>query len=101
MTVLEVGGQGTASYRENVEIWAWSLEIAELARGREDLRLDRQPEFTQIDIEMSFVNEQILQDMMEGLISTLWRDVLGVELALPLRRMPYAPPARRRRRRRA
>jgi aspartyl-tRNA synthetase len=56
----------------------------------EDLRLDRQPEFTQIDIEMSFVNEQILQDMMEGLISTLWRDVLGVEIKLPLRRMPYA-----------
>ncbi len=56
----------------------------------EDLRLDRQPEFTQIDIEMSFVNEQILQDMMEGLISTLWREVLGVEIKVPLRRMPYA-----------
>ncbi|HEX4454285.1 MAG TPA: aspartate--tRNA ligase [Kofleriaceae bacterium] len=56
----------------------------------EDLRNERQPEFTQIDIEMSFVNEQILQDTMEGLISTLWRDVLGIELALPLRRMTYA-----------
>ncbi len=56
----------------------------------EDLRLDRQPEFTQIDIEMSFVNEQILQNMMEGLIATLWREVLGVELTLPLRRMTYA-----------
>jgi aspartyl-tRNA synthetase len=56
----------------------------------EDLRLDRQPEFTQIDIEMSFVNEQILQGMMEGLISALWKDVLGVEVKLPLRRMTYA-----------
>jgi aspartyl-tRNA synthetase len=56
----------------------------------EDLRNERQPEFTQIDIEMSFVNEQILQNMMEGLISTLWREVLGVELQLPLRRMTWA-----------
>jgi len=56
----------------------------------EDLRNERQPEFTQIDLEMSFVNEQILQTTMEGLMATLWREVLGVELALPLRRMPYA-----------
>jgi aspartyl-tRNA synthetase len=56
----------------------------------EDLRLDRQPEFTQIDIEMSFVNEQILQNVMEGLIATLWREVLGIEITLPLRRMTYA-----------
>ncbi len=56
----------------------------------EDLRNERQPEFTQIDIEMSFVNEQILQDTMEGLIGRLWKDVLGIELALPLRRMTYA-----------
>jgi aspartyl-tRNA synthetase len=56
----------------------------------EDLRLDRQPEFTQIDIEMSFVNEQLLQATMEGLIGALWKDVLGVELALPLRRMTFA-----------
>ena len=56
----------------------------------EDLRNERQPEFTQIDIEMSFVNEQILQDTMEGLIARLWKDVLGIELTLPLRRMAYA-----------
>jgi aspartyl-tRNA synthetase len=56
----------------------------------EDLRNERQPEFTQIDIEMSFVNEQILQDTMEGLMATLWKEVLGIELKLPLRRMSYA-----------
>src|SRR5450432_2455030 len=55
----------------------------------EDLRADRQPEFTQIDLEMSFVNEKILQDMMEGLICTLWKDVLGVELEAPFRRMTH------------
>jgi aspartyl-tRNA synthetase len=56
----------------------------------EDLRNERQPEFTQIDIEMSFVNEKILQTMMEGLMARLWKEVLGVELTLPLRRMTYA-----------
>jgi len=56
----------------------------------EDLRNERQPEFTQIDIEMSFVTEQILQSTMEGLMATLWREVLGVELQLPLRRMTFA-----------
>jgi len=56
----------------------------------EDLRNERQPEFTQIDIEMSFVTEQILQNMMEGLIARLWKEVLGIELTLPLRRMTYA-----------
>ena len=56
----------------------------------EDLRQDRQPEFTQIDLEMSFINEQILQDMVEGLVAALWKDVLGVDIALPLRRMTFA-----------
>ncbi|HEX2692054.1 MAG TPA: aspartate--tRNA ligase [Kofleriaceae bacterium] len=56
----------------------------------EDLRLDRQPEFTQIDLEMSFVNETILQATMEGLVAALWKEVLGIELTLPLRRMTYA-----------
>jgi aspartyl-tRNA synthetase len=56
----------------------------------EDLRHDRQPEFTQIDLEMSFINEAILQTMMEGLIARLWKDVLGIDLVLPLRRMTFA-----------
>ncbi len=56
----------------------------------EDLRLDRQPEFTQIDIEMSFIDEVQLQTTIEGMVAALWRDVLGREVTLPLRRMTHA-----------
>ncbi len=56
----------------------------------EDLRLDRQPEFTQIDLEMSFVTEDDVQGIIEGLVASLWKDVLGVELALPLPRLTWA-----------
>jgi aspartyl-tRNA synthetase len=56
----------------------------------EDLRLDRQPEFTQIDLEMSFVVEEDVQRVVEGLMAALWKDVLGVSLTLPLPRLTYA-----------
>jgi len=56
----------------------------------EDLRGDRQPEFTQIDIEMSFVEEVDLQTVVEGMIAAIWNKTLGVELSLPLRRMTWA-----------
>jgi len=55
----------------------------------EDLRADRQPEFTQIDIETSFMSEQEIRDMFEGMIRTTFKNVLGVELpAYPV--MQYA-----------
>ena len=56
----------------------------------EDLRADRQPEFTQIDVETSFLDERAIQDLMEGLIRAVFRDVLGVELPDPFPRLSYA-----------
>ncbi|AAZ56119.1 aspartate--tRNA ligase [Thermobifida fusca] len=56
----------------------------------EDFRADRQPEFTQIDIEMSFVDEEDLFDIGEKLFTRLLREVRGVELPRPFRRMKFA-----------
>jgi len=56
----------------------------------EDLRADRQPEFTQIDCEMSFVNRNQVMDIMEGMISKVFKVALGVELSLPMPRLTYA-----------
>lgn len=55
----------------------------------EDLRADRQPEFTQLDIEMSFINEHNIQDLIERLLAHLWKKVWNTELPLPLPRMKY------------
>ena len=55
----------------------------------EDLRADRQPEFTQIDIETSFLTEREIQDLMEGLVRHLWKRVLDVDLG-PFPRLTYA-----------
>jgi len=56
----------------------------------EDLRGDRQPEFSQIDIEMSFIEEEDLYAMLEGMVVKVWKDVLGYDVPTPLRRMTYA-----------
>ncbi|HEY3452573.1 MAG TPA: aspartate--tRNA ligase [Myxococcales bacterium] len=61
----------------------------------EDLRLDRQPEFTQIDVEMSFVEQDDIFAMMEGLVAKLWKELLGVEVKLPLPRMEFDESMRR------
>lgn len=55
----------------------------------EDLRADRQPEFTQLDIEMSFIQEADIQGVIERLLAKIWKKVFNIELALPFKRMPY------------
>jgi len=55
----------------------------------EDLRKDRQPEFTQIDFEMSFVDEEDVIAVSEGLVHYLFKKILGIEIDLPIRRMSY------------
>ena len=56
----------------------------------EDLRADRQPEFTQLDIEVSFMSEDALMGLMETMIRELFHEVLDIELPEPFRRMTYA-----------
>lgn len=55
----------------------------------EDLRADRQPEFTQVDIEASFVTEENIYDLVEGMMQQLFREVLGVQVETPFPRMTY------------
>ncbi len=55
----------------------------------EDLRADRQPEFTQIDMEMSFVNEDDVMSITEGLLYNIFKEVKGIEIKLPIDRMTY------------
>ena len=55
----------------------------------EDLRADRQPEFTQLDIEMSFVKEGDIQDLIEQLLKHIWKKIFNIDLQTPFPRMPY------------
>lgn len=55
----------------------------------EDLRADRQPEFTQIDIEMSFVTREDIYTLIEGLLQRIWKNVLGIDIAVPFPRLSF------------
>jgi len=61
----------------------------------EDLRADRQPEFTQLDIEMAFVEERDVQDLVEDMVRHVFRELQGVELEAPFPRMAWAEAMRR------
>lgn len=56
----------------------------------EDLRADRQPEFTQIDLEMSFADENTVMDVNEGFVKKVFKDVLNIDVPTPFKRLPYA-----------
>lgn len=56
----------------------------------EDLRADRQPEFTQIDLEMSFVSQEEMIEKMEGLVQRIWKEAVGIDLTVPFPRLTYA-----------
>ena len=64
------------------------FQVAKCFRD-EDLRADRQPEFTQIDLEMSFMNVDEILAMQEGFLKRVFHDLMGVDIKLPLRRIPW------------
>jgi aspartyl-tRNA synthetase len=61
----------------------------------EDLRADRQPEFTQLDVEMSFVAEEDVLALVEQMVVDVWAELLGAEIKAPFPRLPYAEAMRR------
>ena len=65
------------------------FQIARCFRD-EDLRADRQLEFTQVDLEMSFIDEEDIFEVVEGLLKSVWKETLDMDIPTPFIRMPYA-----------
>lgn len=65
------------------------IQLARCFRD-EDLRADRQPEFTQIDLEMSFVDSEDIQECVEGFVQRVFKEIMGVDIPTPLPRLTFA-----------
>lgn len=64
------------------------FQIAKCMRD-EDLRSDRQPEFTQLDLEMSFVTQQDIIDITEKLLKKIWKEILNIDIKIPFQKLTY------------
>ena len=64
------------------------MQIAKCFRD-EDLRADRQPEFTQIDVEMSFIDEEDIYELHERLMKEIWKKVMNIDIKIPFKRITY------------
>ena len=91
MELDQAGGESCGSIYKQLLIAGGVEKYYQLARcfRDEDLRADRQPEFTQLDIEMSFVNEQDVQKIMEDLFVSMFKKVLNKDLKAPFDHMTY------------